>query len=133
MVRLGLFTARAWVQYPVRELRCHKLRGEALPQKVLCSETCRTWVFLVLFCFFAFFFFRTWFLTNILFLRFFRVAALSDCIHFSWMYMYSGDVLQPHHFLVDGSGIASIVIFLVSTGSRCFLYISPDAPIQEFL
>ena len=47
--------------------------------------------------------------------------------------MYSGDVLQSHHFLVDGSGIASIVIFLVSTGSRCFLYISPDAPIQEFL
>ena len=63
MVRLGLFTARAFVQSLVRELRCHKLCGEALPPKVLCSETC-----------------RTWFLTNILFLRFFKVAALSGCL-----------------------------------------------------
>ena len=46
--------------------------------------------------------------------------------------MYSGDVLQSHYFPVDESGIAS-VIFLASKGSQCFLYIPPDAPIQEFL
>ena len=72
---LGSFTARAWVQSPVRELRCHKLCVEALPLKnVLYSETC-----------------RTWFLTTNLFLRFFKVAALSGCVFiFHGCYVFWG-------------------------------------------